>query len=109
VDVDICVLVNYKSIYRIGSGHLTHTAEGFHLTGCDGKIDYHHSPLSSYGLYSDFYWYEIGDMICVGDEKMQYYCFPKNKNAIVAKARLATEELYKLKRKRIESDDEHNS
>ena len=31
-------------------------------------------------------------------KKVQYYCFPKNKNAIVAKARLATEELYRLSR-----------
>ncbi len=96
VDVDICVLVNHKCIYRVGFGHLTHTAEGFHLTGCEGKIDYHHSPMSSYGLYSDFYWYEIGDMICVGDEKMQYYCFPKDAGNVVAKTRLAAEELYKL-------------
>ena len=98
-DVDICMLVNHKCVYKVGSGHLTHTAEGFHLTGCDGLLDYKHSPLASYGLYSDFFWYEIGDMICVGDEKIQYYCFPKNAGNVVAKTRMAAEELYKLLKK----------
>ena len=49
-----------------------------------------------YSLYSDFYWYEIGDVICIGDARAQYYCFPQNCGDIVAKTRLATEELYKL-------------
>lgn len=53
--------------------------------------------LASYGLYADYFWYEIGDMISIGDAKYQYYCFPKDqKNSSVAKARLATEELYKI-------------
>ena len=99
VDVDICMLVNTSCVYKVGEGHLIHTTEGFHLTGCDGQLDYKQSPTSSYGLYSDFYWYEIGDMICVGDEKVQYYCFPKNAGNVVAKTRLAAEELYKLLRK----------
>ncbi|MBR4059674.1 MAG: 1-acyl-sn-glycerol-3-phosphate acyltransferase [Lachnospiraceae bacterium] len=99
VDVDICMLVDTKCVYRVGSGHLVHTKEGFHLTGCNGLLDYKQSPHSSYGLYSDFYWYEIGDMICVGDEKVQYYCFPKNAGNVVAKTRMAAEELYKMLRK----------
>ncbi len=98
-DVDICMLVDFKSIYRVGSGHLSHTTEGFHLTGCEGKLDYRQSPLASYGLYADYYWYEIGDMICIGDKDCLYYCFPKDGKDIVAKTRLAAEELYKLKKK----------
>ncbi len=98
-DVDICMLINTKCVFKVGRGHLTHTAEGFHLTGCDGLLDYRHSPISSYGLYSDFYWYEIGDMICVGDDEVQYYCFPKDAGNVVAKTRLAAEELYKLLKK----------
>ncbi|MBQ6468598.1 MAG: 1-acyl-sn-glycerol-3-phosphate acyltransferase [Lachnospiraceae bacterium] len=92
--VDICVMVNTQAVYRVGEGALLHTSEGFHLTGCDGKIDYHQSAKSSYSLYSDYYWYEIGDMICIGTSKIQYYCFPKEKGANVAKARLAAEESY---------------
>ena len=36
VDVDVAMLVNYSALYMVGEGKLTHTAEGFHLTGCDG-------------------------------------------------------------------------
>ena len=97
--VDICMMVNMKCIYRVGVGNLKHTAEGFHLTGCDGKLDYRQKPSSSYSLYSDYYWYEIGDVICIGDSKVLYYCFPKVKGDIVAKTRLATEEMYKLAKK----------
>ena len=49
-----------------------------------------------YSLYSDFYWYEIGDMISIGNEKVQYYCFPQNSENVVARTRLATEEMYKM-------------
>ena len=96
IPVDICMMVNMKAIYRVGEGILKHTAEGFHLTGCDGKLDYKQKPSSSYSLYSDYYWYEIGDVICIGDHKVLYYCFPKTEEDIVAKTRLATEEMYKL-------------
>ena len=98
IDVDIYMLVNTKCVYRVGEGHLIHNTDGFTLTGCDGQIDYHLKPQQSYSIYSDFYWYEIGDMISIGDEKIQYYCFPKNKENVVAKTRLAAEELYKMKR-----------
>ncbi len=98
-DVDIGMMVNYKAIYMIGRGHLTHGIDGFHLTSADGKLDYSQNPLACYSLYSDYYWYEIGDMICVGNLDALYYCFPKG-DIPVAKARLATEELYKMKKVR---------
>ncbi len=97
-DVKIGMMVDYKAIYMVGEGHLTHTNEGFRLTGCDGKLDYRQGPLACYGLYSDYYWYEIGDVICIGNQDALYYCFPKN--ADVAKTRMAAEELYKLKKRR---------
>ena len=99
VPVDICIMMDTKSIYRVGEGILEHSKEGFHLTGCEGKLDYHQKPLSSYSLYSDYYWYEIGDVICIGDANVLYYCFPKGCGDIVAKTRLATEELYKMTKK----------
>ena len=95
-DADICMLADYKSIYRVGSGRLVHTNAGFHLTGCGGALDYTQPPQASYSLYADYYWYEIGDMICIGNSKYLYYCFPKGKPVAVAKARIATEELYRL-------------
>ncbi|MBE6600170.1 MAG: 1-acyl-sn-glycerol-3-phosphate acyltransferase [Ruminococcaceae bacterium] len=95
-EVDIGMMVDYKAIYMVGSGRLRHTGEGFSLRGCDGKLVYDQKPLSSYGLYSDYFWYEIGDMICIGNRDALYYCFPK-KEGVVAKTRLAAEELYKIR------------
>ena len=95
-DVDIYMMVNTDCVYRVGEGTLTHSADGFRLAGCDGKLDFTLPPAASYCLYADYFWYEIGDMICIGDTKALYYCFPKNSGDIVAKTRLATEELYKL-------------
>lgn len=92
--VDIGILADSKAIYMVGEGRLIHTPEGFTLTGCDGQLNYTQAPNASYGLYADYYWYELGDVICIGDKKRLYYCFPKE-NTPVAKARLATEELYK--------------
>lgn len=100
VVVDICMMVNTKCVYRVGSGRLHHDVEGFHLTGCDGKLDYFQKPSSSYSLYSDYYWYELGDMICIGNTEVLYYCFPTEGGDVVAKTRLAAEELYKLTREK---------
>ena len=94
--VDIYVLCDTKSLYHIGEGRLKHSRDGFHLTGCDGVLDYTQDPFFSYSLNADFNWYEIGDVIAIGNNAMLYYCFPKNKNCSVTKARLATEELYKM-------------
>ena len=98
-DVEIGMLVDYKSIYMVGEGHLRHSTDGFVLTGCDGKLNYVQPPLACYGLYADYYWYEISDVICIGNKDALYYCFPKGATP-VAKTRLAAEELYKLKKVR---------
>ena len=96
-ECDIGMIVDYKALYMVGSGRLRHSADGFVLEGCDGKLHYEQSPSSCYSLYSDYYWYELGDIVCLGTNDCLYYCFPK-KNDIVAKTRIAQEELYKLKK-----------
>lgn len=96
IPVDIGMLVDSQSLYMVGEGRLVHDKNGFVLTGCDGELSYTHTPAQSYSLYSDYYWYEIGDMICIGDSRALYYCFPKEGGDVVAKTRLAAEELYKL-------------
>lgn len=96
-DVDICLMVDYKAVYRVGSGRLVHDGNGFHLTGCDGRLDYVQPPQHCYGLYADYYWYEVGDVICIGNLDVLYYCFPKGGD-VVAKTRMATEEMYKIYR-----------
>ena len=100
-DVGIAMQVDYKAIYMVGEGHLVHDRNGFVLTGCDGKLDYTQKPQSCFGLYADYYWYEIGDCICIGDNEVHYFLFPKKEGVSVAKLRLATEEMYKLYKERV--------
>ena len=76
---------------------MTHDRNGFTLTGCDGKLNYTQKPQSCFSLYADYYWYEIADVICFGNQDALYYCFPKSAVS-VAKTRMAVEELYKLKK-----------
>ena len=94
-DVDIVMQVDYKTFYKVGHGHLIHDNSGFTLTGCNGKLHYTQKPNFSYSLYCDYFWYEIDDVIGIGDNEVHYFLFPKN-HAPVAKVRLATAEMYKL-------------
>ncbi len=95
--VDIAVQVNLDGVCNIGKGHLTHDETGFHLVSADGKLDYKQSAVASHTLYADYYWYEKGDVIGIGDNTFSYFCFPGS-DVSVTKARLATEELYKMKK-----------
>lgn len=96
VPVKIAMLIDTKALYFVGEGRLTHKeSEGFHLSGCDGALDYIQKPHSTYTLNADYNWYEIGDVIGIGDNKALYYCFPQKDTYLVTKARLATEEIYK--------------
>ena len=103
--VDVYILRDEKAVYRVGEGVLTHSRAGFRLTGCGGELDYVRRPTASYSLYADYFWYEIGDMICIGEGDTLYYCFPKDPSVPVAKARLAAEELYALVRSGVISGD----
>lgn len=98
VPVRIYMIVDFRAMYEVGEGRLKHTARGFHLTGCDGKLDFKQKPLSSYSINSDYFFYEIGDMISIGDRNGLIYCFPPEDVNVVAKTRLAAEELYKIKK-----------
>lgn len=97
--VQIAMLVDTKALYMVGRGVLIHDINGFRLTGCDGKLDFSQGPLTSHSLNADYYWYEIGDVICIGNKDALYYCFPEGED-VVTKTRLAAEELYKLKKQR---------
>lgn len=96
IPVDIIMMVDYTAVYRVGEGRLKHDLNGFSLTGCDGELNYTQSTRASYSLYADYYWYELGDVICIGNTDCLYYCFPKCDMDVVAKTRLAAEEMYKL-------------
>ena len=95
-DVDIYMMVDTSKVYRVGEGELTHSSDGFKLRGCDGKLSYEQKPIASYSICADYYWYEIGDVICIGNNDALYFCFPKDEKVSVAKVRLAAEELYKI-------------
>lgn len=95
-EVEIYGLKDMKIIYKLGSGRITHNREGFKLVGCDGKLDYTQDTKYTYSLNSDLNWYELGDIISIGDSKARYYCLLKTKKDVVAKARLATEEMFKM-------------
>jgi hypothetical protein len=95
-DVEIYGLKDMKIIYKLGEGHLTHNREGFKLVGCEGKLDYSQDTKYTYSLNADLNWYELGDIISIGDNKARYYCLLKTNKDVAAKARLATEEMYKM-------------
>jgi hypothetical protein len=104
------MMVDTKSIYHVGGGHLTHDHTGFRLTGSDGQLDYQQKPDASYTINADFYWYELGDIISIGDNDALFYCIPQNCGDVAIKTRLAAEELYKRlapvrKRRRKSAED----
>jgi hypothetical protein len=93
------MIVDTKALYKVGSGRLTHTMEdGFHLTGCDGKIDYRQSSKSMYTCEAIPYWYQIDDVIGMGNSKVLYFAFPTEQKEVVGKVKLAVEEIYKILR-----------
>lgn len=97
LDVDVSILCDYKGVYSVGGGKLTHGEDGFTLTSETGELLFAQKPLASHSVNADFNWYEMGDVICIGNRKRLYYCFPKQKD-VVTKIRLATEELYKMRK-----------
>lgn len=96
IPVKICMTVDTKHLYSIGEGRLHHDGDGFVLEGCDGEVHYEQKVRFSYTVNSDFNWYELGDVISIGNNEHLFYCFPKEEGDIVTKIRLAAEEMYKL-------------
>ena len=89
--------MDWKALYKVGSGRLSHNPEeGFHLTGCDGKLDYRQSSRSMYTCEAIPYWYQIDDVIGLGNNKVLYYAFPTEQKEVVIKSKLAVEETFKL-------------
>ena len=105
VPCDIAILKDSKALYMVGTGRLHHDNNGFVLDGCDGKLHYEQAPSASYSVNSDYFWYEIGDIVSIGTNDCLYFCFPKEGD-IVAKTRLAAEELYKLSKGKTSSEKE---
>ena len=100
IPCDIAILKNSKALYLVGSGRLRHDGNGFVLDGCDGKLHYEQSPSASYSVNADYFWYEIGDIVSIGTNECLYYCFTKGRD-VVAKTRIAAEELYKASKRKM--------
>ena len=96
LDIDIYMMIDTYKIYHLGDGTLKHDINGFVLKAYDDKLSFELPGKSSYTVNADYFWYELGDIICIGDLKHQYYCFPKTNKDIVTKLRLAAEEIYKI-------------
>ncbi len=97
--VDIRMMVDARALYDIGHGRLLHNAEGFRLTDAEGNPLFEQKVRASHTLNADFYWYEIADVIGLGDRNGLFYCFPEAEDGQVppvAKARLAAEEMYRM-------------
>lgn len=99
-------LKGFKAMYYIGIYRLIHNSQGLKLLDKDNNVIYEQSSLFSYSLYSDFNWYELGDVIVIGNEKIRYYVFP-NKKDVVAKARLIQEEAYKYQTSNISLSEDN--
>ena len=97
--VELCMTVDYKSVYHVGQGSLLHNEKGFVLKNAEGDELYAQKPLYSHSVCADFFWYEKGDVIGIGERGRTYYCILEKKWQ-VAKARFGAEELYKKMRKR---------
>ena len=106
IPVDICMTIDTLHLYHVGEGRLVHEEAGFTLDGCEGKLHYEQKTRASYTVNSDFNWYELGDVISIGNNEHLFYCFPKVEGDIVAKTRLAAEELYKITMERVKAEKE---
>ncbi len=95
IPVNVGVICNHKALYMVGEGVLNHDRYGFALTSSDNSFTYHQDPYFSYSVNTDFFFYEIGDVIGIGNKERLYFCFPKD-HTPVAKVRLAAEEMYRM-------------
>ena len=108
VDVacDIMMIVDTKALYKVGKGRISHSVDGgLHLTGCDGRLDYRQHSRSMYTCEAVPYWYEIDDVIGLGNHKALYFAFPTENKHVVGKVKLATEEIYKILKEQSEKEN----
>lgn len=91
----ILIMRDYHAIYDVGEGTLTHDIDGIHLKGEDDDINCTLPAGTQYTVNADLYWYELGDVVSIGDIYTQHYALLPP-SVPVAKIRLATEENYKI-------------
>ena len=97
--VNLYGIVNTKAMYILGKGNVRYDKNGIRLVAYDGKLDFYKSSISMYAIGADLQWPIIGDGMCFGDNKVTYFASPVDAAHLVVKARLASEEIYKILKK----------
>lgn len=95
-EVTVESLPNSKGYIPLGCAQLTHSLNGFMLTGTFGNIPFelHKEPLSMYSCHIEYEYFGKGDCIDLSTLDDTYYIYPKGDCFSVTKFALATEELY---------------
>lgn len=107
-DVYVYSLPNCWRFKRIGDAHLTHDPEnGFVLTGEYNGKEYRIQRLpdgmDSLHIEYDYCYIDPYDCVDISTDNDSFYCYP-TKSDVVTKLAFATEEIYKLRREKRESE-----
>ncbi|MDR0934922.1 MAG: hypothetical protein LBM03_01280 [Erysipelotrichaceae bacterium] len=102
-DIAIDSLPSSKGFYRLGNGHLSHTKDGFVVTG-DFSPDFKivKRPLENFGVHIEYNYFGKGNCVSLSTKDDTYYMFPLDQSNSVTKLHFAAEELYDITKKEYE-------
>ncbi len=105
IPVDIFMTFDSYKIFKLkdSEAYIEHDLNGVTLKDVLNDIEFHLSPIELFNIYTEFDWFEVGDMIGFGNSEMLYDCVLKNYDISVLKVRLACQELYKYTVKKLSS------
>ncbi len=100
--VKVDALANAKGYLRLGEARLTHSKEGFSLTGeFDGnRFELFKEVSSMYSCHIEYEYFGKGDCIDLSTTDDTFYLYPQGEDFSVTKIALATEELFMMERNR---------
>ena len=96
--VDVLVTFDSYKIFKLknSNAYLEHNINGITLTDDANDLSFHLFPIELYNMYTEFDWFEVGDMVSIGNSEVLYDCILKNYDVSVLKLRMACQELYKI-------------
>jgi len=100
-------LPNSKGYIPLGKGTLKHDLNGFVLNGVEfGKpLELIKEPLSLYSLHIEYNYFDKGDCVDLSTIDNTYYIYPINKKNVVTKLHFAVEELYKIEKDKLKTNN----
>jgi len=103
--VTVDALPHAKGFIRLGEARLTHSADGFTLTGVfDGnRFSLSKDSAEMYSCHIEYEYFGKGDCIDLSTLEDTFYLFPHGRDFSVTKIALATEELYTWSQKERET------